>query len=153
MLRVGAKFSGGAHIDVDFTFSASDGWELSDAGKGPEAGTLMELAAFPGLPSLTLVSPHLPWAMTVHASGSSVTVGDLLQAIERGLRVRITGEEFMDHGGVECIVDQEASRRGVNSKRLYGSGMTRLDLLAGRTRFAGLSESTMGCDVWVVNFA
>jgi hypothetical protein len=31
-------------------------------------------------------------------------------------------------------------------------GMTRLDFLDGRTRLGGLSESTMGCDIWVVNF-
>ncbi|KAJ7637365.1 hypothetical protein DFH06DRAFT_1302769, partial [Mycena polygramma] len=132
MLRVGAKFSGGAHIDVDFGFSASD------AGTKTEAGTLMELAAFPGLPSLTLLPTHLPWAITVHATGSSVVVGDVLQAIKRGLGIHITEEEFMEHGGAECI--QGASRRGFKRRRLYRSGMTRLGLLAGRTRFAGLSE-------------
>ncbi|KAJ7637391.1 hypothetical protein DFH06DRAFT_1002718 [Mycena polygramma] len=125
-------------MDVDFALARPD------ARRGPTAGVMMELAVFPALPSLTLLSqsPRLPWAITVHASGAAVVVGDVMQAIQRALAIRITKEQLMEYRG----------DRGASQKR-YRSGMTRVDLLQGRTAFAGLSESTMGCGVWVVNFA
>ncbi|KAJ6468142.1 hypothetical protein C8R47DRAFT_1055981 [Mycena vitilis] len=103
---------------------------------------MMELAVFPGLPSLTLVSPRLPWAITVHASGAAVVVGDIFQAVHRALSIRITKEQLMAYG----------EDPGAMQPR-YRSGMTRLDLLAGRTRFEGLSGGAMGCEVLVINFA
>ncbi|KAJ7637400.1 hypothetical protein DFH06DRAFT_1302795 [Mycena polygramma] len=136
VLRFGAESLRGAHIDVDFAHPASD------ARRGTAARVLTELATFPGLPSSTLLSPRLPWAITVHASGVSVVVGDVLQAIQTALAIRITKEQLMEYG----------QDQGASQKR-YRSGMTRVDLLQGRTAFAGLSESTMGCEVWVVNFA
>ncbi|KAJ7637394.1 hypothetical protein DFH06DRAFT_655701 [Mycena polygramma] len=136
VLRFGAESLRGAHIDVDFALARPD------TRRGPTAGVMIELAVFPALPSLTLLSPRLPWAITVHASGASVVVGDVLKAIHRALGIRITKEQLMAYGD-----DQSASQ-----KRNRG-GMTRLDLLAGKTKFAGLSESKMGCEIWVVNFA
>ncbi|KAJ6468135.1 hypothetical protein C8R47DRAFT_1325868 [Mycena vitilis] len=130
-LRAGANIN--ARIGFDFALSVP--WMGLDV-----AGVLAELATFPALPSLTLLSPRLPWAISVHASGAAVVVADVLQAIDRALDIHITKEQLVEYGGA----DQEAR---------YRSGMTRLDLLAGRTRFAGLLESAMGCEVWVVDLA
>ncbi|KAJ7637368.1 hypothetical protein DFH06DRAFT_655378 [Mycena polygramma] len=142
VLRLGARFNG-ARIDVDF---ASD--------TRMEPAVSMELAVFPGLPSLTLFSPRLPWAITVHASGRFVTVGDLLQAIHQSLDMRVTEDQAVSMGWrigyTETTGDILA--RGVKRKQGYKDEMKRLDLLGGRTKFVGLSESTMGCEAWVVNF-
>ncbi|KAJ7152689.1 hypothetical protein C8R43DRAFT_843348, partial [Mycena crocata] len=112
---------------------------------------LAQPATYPGLPSLTVMCPHLPWLITVHASsGGCVVVGDVLYAIRRALRIRITEDQFDEWR------DQEEKRfqvigRGLKRRRAYESGMTRLSFLGGRHKFAGLSESNMGCDVWVLN--
>ncbi|KAJ6484511.1 hypothetical protein C8R47DRAFT_980781 [Mycena vitilis] len=116
---------------------------------------LMELAMFPSLPSLTLFSPRLPWAITVHASGRFVTVGDLLEAIHQSLDMRVTENHAESMGRrIGCVRTETTVEmaRGLKRKRDYQGVMKRLDLLDGKTKFAGLSESTMGCEVWVVNF-
>ncbi|KAJ7206915.1 hypothetical protein GGX14DRAFT_366818 [Mycena pura] len=123
-----------------------------------------EPATFPALPSLTMTSPRLPWAMTAHASANAsracVTVGDVVRAIYGALGICVTEgevEEWMvDHareGPGSFVVDAFKTRRtGEKRKRAYERGMTRLALLEGRTKFLGLSESAMGCDVCVVDF-
>ncbi|KAJ7637369.1 hypothetical protein DFH06DRAFT_1219559 [Mycena polygramma] len=143
VLRLGARFNGGSRIDMDFA-STSD--------TRIEPAVLMELAVFPGLPSLTLLSRYLPWAIPVHASGRFVTVGDVLQATRRSLDMRVTEDQVEESMGrrIRCMDTNGNRARGL--KRKNQDGMTRLHLLQGRTRFAGLSESTMGCEVWVTNF-
>lgn len=123
----------------------------------------LEVATWPGLPSLTVISPLLPWAITAHASGgSAVAVGDVLCAVHRALEIHVTKEEFYDwlhekesssmkHRGERWKNWSPDENPKVEASR-YRSGMTRLDLLEGRHRFAGLSESKMGCEVWVVHF-
>jgi hypothetical protein len=147
VLRSDAKSVGSALIDVNFMPNFARSEALS-------ASMLAKTATFPELPSLTLIS-SLPWAITVHASGNCVIVGDIVQAICRALAIRITEdqiEEWMEQRGDECAkTGNGLGGRGLKRKRVY-SEMTRLDLLEGRTRFAGLSESTMGCDIWVLNF-
>ncbi|KAJ7659503.1 hypothetical protein B0H17DRAFT_1096011 [Mycena rosella] len=99
-------------------------------------------ATYPALPSLAIISPHLPWAITAHGQAAGVTVADVLHAIWEALRLCVDQAQFEDdwelHGGMLVM---------------YRCGMTRLDLLGGKTRFAGLGESTMGCDVWVLDLA
>ncbi|KAJ7206916.1 hypothetical protein GGX14DRAFT_366884 [Mycena pura] len=123
-----------------------------------------EPATFPGLPSLTITSPRLPWAMTAHASASRacVTVGDVVRTIHGALGICVTEgevEEWMADrarardGPGSFVVDVFKTRRtGEKRKRAYQRGMTRLALLEGRTKFLGLSESAMGCDVCLVEF-
>ncbi|KAF8193214.1 hypothetical protein K438DRAFT_1761918 [Mycena galopus ATCC 62051] len=57
----------GAHIDVNFASIPG----LIDA------GVAVQPATFPELPSMTLLSKALPWAITVHASTGFVAVGDV----------------------------------------------------------------------------
>ncbi|KAJ7487996.1 hypothetical protein FB451DRAFT_1126407 [Mycena latifolia] len=115
-----------------------------------------EPATCPGLPALTLTSALLPWMVTAHASGGCVTVGDILQAIHRTLSIRVTDEEFrecMQGPRLDYVTEQDSKipQEPVSQKNV-SRGMTRLDLLGGRHRFAGLSESGMGYDIWVVGF-
>ncbi|KAJ6571472.1 hypothetical protein B0H19DRAFT_1231264, partial [Mycena capillaripes] len=117
-------------------------------------------ATHPGLPSLTILAPSLPWAITAHASGSIVrclTVADVMGAIWAALSLRIDAEQFEREMTTRDMTTRGGSHspkrrnKAVESGGLtYWNGMTRLDLLQGKTRFAGLSESTMGCDTWVL---
>ncbi|KAJ7021977.1 hypothetical protein C8F04DRAFT_1402633 [Mycena alexandri] len=142
-------------IDVDF--SALDSSTTLKLG----VGVLGEPATFPGLPALTLVAPGLPWVITAHASSGWVVVGDVLSAIGQALHMGMDEGDF-EEGQEEMAEDRRKGGRGsgetTESRRMTKSrkqktwGETRLRFLGGRTRFGGLVESTMGCDVWVVNF-
>ncbi|KAJ7135689.1 hypothetical protein C8R44DRAFT_869402 [Mycena epipterygia] len=106
-----------------------------------------EPATYPALPSLTIVSPQLPWAITAHVSGRTLrclTVSDVLDAICDALRLQVDEEGFRD-----WIMTQSGSRSPRRKLKGGSSGMTRLDLL-GKTTFAGLVASGMGCDIWVL---
>ncbi|KAK7046465.1 hypothetical protein R3P38DRAFT_2355016, partial [Favolaschia claudopus] len=107
---------------------------------------LAEFATSPGLPSLTLLSPKLPWAITVHASGGWVTVADILDAVCRALETRISEAETAEW--ISTMRDGPLFGPGGNRIR----EVTRRILLDGKDRFGGLSESTMGCDIWLVHF-
>ncbi|KAJ6571423.1 hypothetical protein B0H19DRAFT_1129948 [Mycena capillaripes] len=153
VLRFGAQSTVGAEIEVDFA--------LPEACMEVNPGVLAEPAGFPGLPSLTLLSPLLPWAITVHASGGFVVVGDVLQAIWRELDIRITENEWVGQPARERAKQVNEKTRGPAETRNSGvsvrglkqkRAITRLDLLGGRTKFGGLSDSTMGCEVWLLNF-
>ncbi|KAJ7151976.1 hypothetical protein C8R46DRAFT_913383, partial [Mycena filopes] len=111
---------------------------------------LAEQATFPALPSLTLVSPYLPWAITAHAESRWVVVGDVLRAIQRALQMRID-EEWQDEM-VETRGTRKSEPGDAASTRRREGGTTRMDLLQGKTRFGGLVESRMGCDIWTVSF-
>ncbi|KAJ7115127.1 hypothetical protein C8R43DRAFT_823510, partial [Mycena crocata] len=113
---------------------------------------LSEPATYPELPSLSIVSARLPWAITAHASGREVrylTVGDVLNAIFDALRLHVDEEHFSDW----AVIPQSGPHRPRNALKssgiTYRNGMTRLDLLE-ETTFAGLFPSAMGCDIWVL---
>ncbi|KAJ7493647.1 hypothetical protein FB451DRAFT_1215013 [Mycena latifolia] len=114
-----------------------------------------EAATYPGLPSLTVISPRLPWVITAHASGRTlrcVTVADVLGAICEALRLHVDKEPFADW----ATMTQRGShcpRRAMEGGITYRHGMTRLDLLEGKTKFAGLVVNAMGCDIWTLEVA
>ncbi|KAJ7084532.1 hypothetical protein B0H15DRAFT_910811 [Mycena belliarum] len=136
---------------------------------------LLEPAVSPPQPAITIVSPHLPWALTVAASSSSahgyVTVADLLGALHRALRAGITPTEF--HAlGTRALMRRVAGayearcRRGRGSGSRNGSGygsgyeaeeerrggVRRVDFLMGCTAFRGLSR-TARAGVWHLHVA
>ncbi|KAJ7135655.1 hypothetical protein C8R44DRAFT_609259 [Mycena epipterygia] len=154
------KLTGNAHayggVDIDSDFASTTEKAERLFGK---------VATWPGLPSLTVISPLLPWAITAHASGGwAVTVGDVLCAVHKALEIHVTEEQFNDwlhekeNGSMKHMGERWKHRNRNESpkadepQRTYRSGMTRIDLLEGRHKFAGLSESKMGCDVWVLYF-
>ncbi|KAJ7637347.1 hypothetical protein DFH06DRAFT_1219495 [Mycena polygramma] len=112
-------------------------------------------ATYPGLPSLTILSSRLPWPITAHASGRidrCLTVADVIGAIWEALSLPVNVEQFEREITPQNGVSSPKRRtRGIEDQALpYRIGMTRLDFLGGKTRFAGLSVSTMGCDIWIL---
>ncbi|KAJ7662614.1 hypothetical protein DFH06DRAFT_987323 [Mycena polygramma] len=114
-----------------------------------------EPAVYPPQPSLSLVTPHLPWAIVVPASnGRFVTVADLLSAVHRTLRANATGAEF------EALRTEKLKRRVGDAyvrrcERLRGhggyehekkAGLKRVDFLMGYTAFQGIAPTSGGRD-------
>ncbi|KAJ7151945.1 hypothetical protein C8R46DRAFT_865789, partial [Mycena filopes] len=109
-------------------------------------------ATHPPLPSLSLISPRLPWGITAHASGilrSGVSVADVLSAIWEALGREVDREGFRDWEIMQAMQRERPGRRD-RSRITYRDGMTGVELLEGRTTFKGLSGSDMGCDTWVL---
>ncbi|KAJ7151975.1 hypothetical protein C8R46DRAFT_1121660 [Mycena filopes] len=134
----------GGTINVDFSTA------LECSQRSGLRGLLTETATFPGLPSLSLIAPQLPWVITAHAETETgcVVVEDVLRAIRQALDMRIDEDLFNE----VIRARDDSSRKWAGDLRRKEGGRTRVDLLQGRTRFGGLSESTMGCDVWMVTF-
>ncbi|KAL0569480.1 Mitogen-Activated Protein Kinase Kinase Kinase 8 [Marasmius crinis-equi] len=85
-----------------------------------ECSHLSASATSPPLPSLTIVHASLPWCITVHSSQSDfVKVADVLYTLRENLQIPL---------------DRSRGRR--------------IDLLVGKTYFAGMSKSRMGGDIW-----
>ncbi|KAJ7096573.1 hypothetical protein B0H15DRAFT_825648 [Mycena belliarum] len=113
---------------------------------------LSEPATCPGLPSLTILAPQLPWVITAHASNISlsVSVADILAAICDALRLCVDERQFEDWVMMTQDGHRPCPRRRRNTGIAYRPGMTRLDLFEGKTKFAGLRASAMGCDIWTL---
>ncbi|KAJ7151944.1 hypothetical protein C8R46DRAFT_1303166 [Mycena filopes] len=122
-------------------------------------------ATHPPLPSLSIVSPRLPWAITVHASDrslcSGVSVADVLSAIWEALGREVDREGFRDWESMQ-MEKRDRDSRGAGRRMMmnrnrttltYRDWMTRVELLEGGTAFKGLSASDMGCDTWVLESA
>ncbi|KAK0220616.1 hypothetical protein IW262DRAFT_1272420 [Armillaria fumosa] len=123
--------------------------------------SLSEPAISPPVSHLTLTSPHLPWRISVRPllNGTYVTVSDVLFAMYNGLRENISPAEFYGLPSKTEVrrVTEAYEQRYKRIKSRSGSyeekkaGVKRIDFFMGRTRFAGLSPSTKGHDVWVMN--
>ncbi|RDB26939.1 hypothetical protein Hypma_005123 [Hypsizygus marmoreus] len=133
---------------------------ISSQHRGISQRVLTEPATKPPLPVVLIIVPHLPWTITVAASyGAYVTVLDVLDGIYRSLRSNVTSQEFH-------ALPSEKEMRRVSAayehryRRIRGSreyedekrrGVRRVDFLMGCTRFMGLSTTSRGPDVWVLN--
>ncbi|KAJ7773867.1 hypothetical protein B0H16DRAFT_1304168, partial [Mycena metata] len=110
-------------------------------------------ATHPPLPSLTIISPCLPWAITAHASGRMVrclSVADVFAAIWDVLYLQVDEQGFQDWKIMTQGGSHSPTWRRQRDRIAYRAGMTRMELLGGRTTFSGLSASDMGCDTWVL---
>ncbi|KAG7441830.1 uncharacterized protein BT62DRAFT_465681 [Guyanagaster necrorhizus] len=122
---------------------------------------LHEPALSPPVSQLTLTSPHLLWCIRVHPSlnGAYVTVADVLHAMYSGLRENIAPAEFYglpSQTEMRRVTDayEQRYRRIKSRSGSYEekkAGVKRIDFFMGRTRFAGLSPSSKGPDVWAMN--
>ncbi|KAJ7440052.1 hypothetical protein B0H11DRAFT_2163375 [Mycena galericulata] len=117
-----------------------------------------EPAVHPPQASITLVTPHLPWAIGVPASnGAYVTVFDVLNSIYNTLRVSATQGELNALGSQNmarasaAYIQRYRRLRGHHSytEEKWG-GIKRVDFLMGYTRMYGLSP-TESPDVWQLN--
>ncbi|KAK0490135.1 hypothetical protein EDD18DRAFT_551049 [Armillaria luteobubalina] len=123
--------------------------------------TLSEPAISPHIPHLTLTSPHLFWRISVRPllNGTYVTVSDVLFAMYNGLRENVSPAEFYGLPSKTEMrrVTEAYEQRYRRIKSRSGSyeekkaGVKRVDFFMGRTKFSGLSPSTKGHDVWVLN--
>ena len=116
--------------------------------------TLAEPATNPALPTLTIVSPNLPWPIVVSAQkpGSYVSVSDVFMALHHALSIPVSPLEYpspsSSPGGVlfrgHGVYDHRSSPPSPHWHAYERPSLRRIDFLSGRTRFMGLSA--MGRD-------
>ncbi|KAH9836128.1 uncharacterized protein C8Q71DRAFT_760742 [Rhodofomes roseus] len=130
---------------------------------------LAEPATHPGLPSLTIICDMLPWSITITPSRTHfVSVGDVLHALYRMLRLAVTETEVgvlppdtrvrvhsAFHARHKMLPD---ARSRAEEKQ---KGVKRVDFLMDLRRFAGLSIVMSGAalngkglgEVWALQLA
>ncbi|KAG7094562.1 hypothetical protein E1B28_005390 [Marasmius oreades] len=97
-------------------------------------------ATTPHLPSLTIVHPSIPWCITVHRSRAEyVTIADILYTLGKDLQIPLD-PEWSGRVARHLRISQRDSVRHRE--------MIRLDMLSGKTIFAGLSKSHSGTETW-----
>ena len=114
---------------------------------------LFEPATHPKLPSLSVISPLLPWAITIHRSSINpafVTVADVLGTIYGAVHISVTEAEF-EYLASDPAVQTQSGGYGYRVRWAYRRGMQKLDFLGGKNKFLGLSKSSMGWDTWILN--
>ena len=121
---------------------------------------LVEQATSPPLPSLSIISIHLPWTINVYASnGSYVTLEDLFDSVYRSLRTNITPDEFnsLPHQNDQKRATRAYEQRYRRFRNISAhdeekrGGMKRIDFLMGRTRFHSISSTGRRADEWRLN--
>ncbi|KAF8879365.1 hypothetical protein BD779DRAFT_1551964 [Infundibulicybe gibba] len=128
------------------------------------AGVLAEPATHPPVGRLEIICPLLPWRITITPSGkpgSCVTVADVLTGIYTKLRLSVTDGEFhsLPTRDAQRIVNDTYRRRCSRNRdpraiQLEESkGVKRVDFLAERTQFMGLSATPGGPDVWELSLS
>jgi hypothetical protein len=148
------RFTHSPVLNFDVTLSPSN---ISTYHQGLSASALSEPASKPPLPSLTVISPHLPWSINVAAPyGTFLTVFDVLDGIYRSLRANISSNDFRalrsqkDQDRVTVAFEQRCKRtREREAERR--KGVRRVDFLMGNRKFTGLTSTNRGHDVWVLN--
>jgi hypothetical protein len=147
-------------------------WDVSHAPptarspeRGLDAASLAEPATNPPLAGMTLLSPALPWKISVRANMAAdgpgfVTVADVLSSVYAALRAPLTQAEYAAHTAERraaldrayydrCERAPDAGRRD----RERSKGVKRVDtLLASKeTVFDGLGATKSSRSVWVLN--
>ncbi|KAJ7182512.1 hypothetical protein C8R43DRAFT_6498 [Mycena crocata] len=124
--------------------------------QGVSSARFAEPAVYPPQHTISIVTPHLPWSITVAASNARyVTVSDVLNALYRTLRVNVTPAEFHALGSHKLMRRATAAyvhrytrlkgHRGYAEEKQQG--VKRVDFLMGCTKFRGLS-ATGAPDAW-----
>ncbi|KAF8879374.1 hypothetical protein BD779DRAFT_1552009 [Infundibulicybe gibba] len=122
--------------------------------------SLSEPATSPPLRSMTVTSPHLPWSIKVYPSRHSViTVSDVLQGIYNALRTNLSASEFYalptHKHQRRATAAYEARYRRIRGAHAYDeekrSGLKRVDYLMDNTRFAGLTASHRGPELFTMH--
>jgi len=118
---------------------------------------LDEPATHPPVPSMIIRCARLPWKITVQPTNTKhVTVRDVFDGIYRSLRLSALEAEFQCLPSVAAkqavtnayvgrykLIDNPEARQHEKTK-----GLRRVDFLAERTRFTGLSSTSEGPHVW-----
>jgi len=127
--------------------------------------TISEPATLPPLLSMTLVSPFLPWSITIvplsPKPDACVTVSDVIMTLYRTLRLAVHPDEFNalpSHEAKYKVNIAYQSRykylenidpRGCEEEKR--KGVKRVDFFMGRTMFLGLSPIEEDSNVWMIN--
>ncbi|KAJ7174968.1 hypothetical protein C8R43DRAFT_943244 [Mycena crocata] len=149
-------FSSTPLLHYDISLSPSS---MSTPFMGLSSADFDEPAVHPPQPVLSLATPHLPWPIPVAATnGRYVTVSDLLHALYRSLRTRVTPMEFETLGSSKLMRKVSAAytrryerlrgHRGYTEEKMHG--VRRIDFLMGFTMIQGISPTTAP-DVWQVH--
>ena len=121
---------------------------------------LLEPATQPPLPFIVIISPQLPWRLTVSAKQYSyVTVSDLLEGAYHALRLNATQTEYelLPSKEMKATVSESYKRRYnrlsnlEERERERTRGLRRIDFLGTRNNFLGLSSTQEGAHVWQLN--
>jgi hypothetical protein len=125
---------------------------------------LSELATTPPLPSMTIVSPDLPWSITVvppspHKANQFVTVSDVLVALHRTLGLAVTITELRNLPSADAVsrviaaYERRVKEIADNKSReaMRRKGVKRVDFLMEHRRFLGLSRMGRDPDVFALN--
>ncbi|KAJ6455486.1 hypothetical protein C8R45DRAFT_914936 [Mycena sanguinolenta] len=130
---------------------------ISSHRRGLSETAFLEPAVYPPRLSLSLITTHLPWTIPVQASNRRyVSVGDILSAIYRTLRVNATPAEFKALG-TEKLMRRASAAYMQRCEQLRGhsgyseekrKGVKRVDFLMGYTTFQGLAPTGGAPDVW-----
>ncbi|KAJ7730616.1 hypothetical protein DFH07DRAFT_993016 [Mycena maculata] len=133
---------------------------ISTCHTGLSCAGFAEPAVYPPQAAISLLTPHLPWAIGVPASnGSYVTVFDVIDSIYRTLRVNTLPAEFNALGS-QKLMRKAAAAYTQRYERLRGhrgyteekkQGVKRVDFLMGYTRLQGISPTPGAPDVWQLN--
>ncbi|KAJ6534958.1 hypothetical protein B0H19DRAFT_1184524 [Mycena capillaripes] len=123
--------------------------------------SFLDPATYPPLPALTVLCPHISWPMAVHPSQPTgfVSVLDVFMSVYTSLRLAVGRSEYdtLASGDARRRVDDAYFTRcrllaDVGERRIEAlKGVKRVDFLAGRTRFLGLSGPVDGAHVWELN--
>ncbi|KAF8172978.1 hypothetical protein K438DRAFT_1850948 [Mycena galopus ATCC 62051] len=118
-------------------------------------------ATYPPLPTLTLLCRHIAWPIPVVPSQPAgfVSVLDVFTSVYTSLRLAVLPIEYdaLPEGGVRQSVDNSYFMRCTRlvdeeERRIEASkGVKRVDFLAGKTCFLGLSGPVQADHVWELN--
>lgn len=106
-------------------------------------GCLFEMATYPPLPSLAVLSELLPWPIVVHKSSHrspGVSVADVLSTICDTLQMQVDGVEA---SMIPCPRSTEYEKR-----EHYRATKHVGEFLRGQHQFMGLSKSASDTDAW-----
>lgn len=150
-----SKYGNSPIIGADLTYDISQ----STAARQMPSGSLFESATYPPLPYMLIVHKRLPWQIKLVPSDPSlgyVTVRDVLSGIPAFLRQSATKAEYDLIPGEQAKSDVSGAymrrcKDALNFEAERRAGLKRVDFLRSRTRFAGLTGTSQGPQVWEVH--
>ncbi|KAJ7231161.1 hypothetical protein B0H12DRAFT_1029610 [Mycena haematopus] len=125
--------------------------------------SFLNSATFPPLPALTVLCRHIAWPISVSSSQPTgfVSVLDVFTSVYTSLRLAVQRTEYetlpsddarrsVDNAYfMRCTLVADEEERRIEALK----GVKRIDFLAGKTCFLGLSGPLEGAHVWELNVA
>ena len=142
---------------IDYNISLSPSHAIPH---GYTRAIFAEPATVPPVRFLTIVSPHLPWAIPVPgiAPNAFVTISDVLSGLYHSLRNGVSEREFHmlpPKARSRVRTSYENRYRRIRDRRSYeaekSNGLKKIDFLMGHNAFLGLTPSNDGPTTFVLN--